>query len=74
MKHIFYFLLLNLLIQNCSLIDSRPPRFTENFVKSQKYIAVIKVIETSDKKPESNNLKYASSKRIFCPGDTPKLR
>ena len=60
-------------MQNCSFIDSRPPLFTEKFVKRQKYIAVIKVIETRDKKPESNNVKHASSKRVFVSGRYRKI-
>ena len=73
MKQVFYLLLLNLLMHNSSLIDSRPPLFTEKFVKRQKYIAVIKVIETRDIKPESNIVKDDSSKRIFEGGRYRKI-
>ena len=52
-------------MHSCSLIDSRPPLFTEKFVKRQKYIAVVKVIETRNKKLESNNVTRVSSKRTF---------
>ena len=65
MKQLIHFILLNLLMHSCSIIDSRPPLFTEKFVKRQKYIAVVKVIETRNKKLESNNVTRVSSKRTF---------
>ena len=60
-------------MHSCSLIDSRPPLFTEKFVKRQKYIAVVKVIETRDKKSESNNVTRVSSRELLWVRDTPRL-